>query len=66
MNQLQIYQPTEYVFSDEKGLPAATKRQLLSDWQRFIYSGFKCPYFSDELYRWLTRACGFIAHTNVT
>ncbi len=64
MNQLQIYQPTEYVFSDEKELPAATKRQLLSDWQRFIHSGFKFHCFSGELYRWLGRFTGFIAHTN--
>ena len=64
MSQLQIYHPTEYAFTDEEGFSAVDKQRVLADWQRFIHSGFKCPYFSDELYRWLGRFAGFIAHTN--
>jgi hypothetical protein len=54
-----------YPFTDEPDdLSAAEKEQLLADWQRFWANGFKRPYFTDRLYRFLVSRCSFIARHN--
>jgi hypothetical protein len=50
---------TTYSFHDENGLTALQKRQLLDDWKRFIYSGFKKALFTAELHHFLGSACAF-------
>ena len=55
-----------YTFIDEgERLSTAYKWQVLSDWQRFIYNGFKKLFFTGDLYRFLTAECGFIARYNL-
>jgi hypothetical protein len=52
---------TEHSFHDENGLTALQKGQLLNDWTRFIYSGFKKLLFTPELHRFLIAECAFTA-----
>jgi len=52
--------PTQtYDFTNEETMSAADKRQILAEWQRFIYHGFNKLFFTAALCRYLTRQCGF-------
>lgn len=55
---------SSYSFVDEEHLAAADKEQLLQDWQCFIAGGFRKHFFTENLYRFLSTSCGFIAHRN--
>lgn len=57
-------QTEAYVFVDEEYLSAGGKQQILTDWQRFMSSGFKKLFFTRDLYRFLHYECAFVAHTN--
>lgn len=49
-------------FSDTRFMSADEKGQVLSDWNRFLVSGFSWPAFTDRLYKHLTLNCSFISH----
>lgn len=51
-------------FHDENGLTALQKRQILDDWKRFIYSGFKKSRFTPELHHFLVSTCAFTPRYN--
>jgi len=53
-------------FTDEKGLSALEKAQVLTDWRGFIRSGFRFEAFTRALYVHLIRHAGFIAHYDKT
>jgi hypothetical protein len=63
LHPLALPEPA-HSFHDENGRSAIQKEQLLSDWKRFIYSGFKKLLFTPELYHFLTGACAFTARYN--
>jgi hypothetical protein len=45
-------------------MAAQDKARVLKAWERFLRSGFKPHYFTEELYRHLSLRCSFIAHYN--
>jgi hypothetical protein len=58
----EIMPINDYHFTGEESLPAAEKRRILLDWQRFIRGGFKKHLFTETLYIYLHRSCGFNTH----
>jgi hypothetical protein len=50
-------------FTDEPYLSATQKWQILYDWHRFMLSGFKQPFFTPGLYRFLV-GWNLLAHHN--
>ncbi|HMQ55619.1 MAG TPA: hypothetical protein PKD98_26300 [Anaerolineae bacterium] len=51
------------VFCDEPGLSRAEKEAILTDWQRFIRSGFQPLFFTQRLYRHLVTYGGLSGYS---
>jgi hypothetical protein len=49
-------------FKDAEFMKAEEKEKVLSDWKRFLESGFDYRFFTERLYKHLTLHCSFIAH----
>ena len=58
----QTVQAGTYTFTDDEELSAIEKQEILADWQRFLASGFKRPYFTEWLYLSLVGFGGFAGH----
>lgn len=65
MTQAKTSMPTatsRNLFTDARFMSAAGKRRVLTDWARFLKSGFAEGRFTKALYEHLHLHCSFIAH----